>query len=644
MRKRQSVSLNFFPLDCQEFEFTVYRRRYEEHERSASNPGLSRYRLPDGSLDDHGKLLYFDYWVSFNEQAGLERYTCSQYTNNSLTCSYLFELLKSKCEATLHEPRDYSVSTRKFRSRRIEFTIEITPGVGRQIVWLEPYFLKTRQLYGFLVDFSFNEFKENTDTLAAKKLSLSLNKSGGSNRDYYSDRYDKIREFVRKYQSRVFALTDNMSLATLFSKVDADTLETKRYIFSGGSSKASQFTGIRDIGPLRSAESAHKIYFLFQEADRPFSYDLYRALRGDTFPRRFPGMGKMFDFAFDGTNVGGKSLVNFSYENVATAVSEILEDANGRIPMLLIVSPFDKFSNSRTDRVTYMQIKHHCLSQEIPCQFVSIPLMRKKRQFEWAISSIGLQVFAKMGGWPWQVHHKTSKCLIVGISQAHERVAGEVKKYFAYSTFTDSSGIYKELKILSDTDNHQEYIYNLKRNLADAITYYYADFDTFVIHTTFAIRRSELTAITEVISSLETDQVAQKTFTVIKFNDDTRFFGYSADNNSMVPYESTYIQLSGTEYLIWFEGLQYQSERVPANLERPVHVKFIYPDSAVPNDACKAYLQDALNISGANWRGFNAKSLPVSIFYASLVAQFYRDCKKYGLEAIDLEAITPWFL
>ncbi|MCY3979604.1 MAG: Piwi domain-containing protein [Chloroflexi bacterium] len=485
---------------------------------------------------------------------------------------------------------------------------------------------------------------ENTDTLSAKKLSLSLNKSGGSNRDYYSDRYDKIRDFVAKYQSKIFDLTDNISLTASFSKVNADILETKRYIFAGGSSRASQFTGIRDIGPLRLAECAHKVYFLFQESDRPFSYDLFRALRGDTFPRRFPGMGKMFDFTFDGTNVGGKSIVSFSYENVATAISEIVLDANGRIPMLLIVSPFDRFSNSRADRVTYMQIKHLCLTQEIPCQFVSIPLMRKKGQFEWAISSIGLQVFAKMGGWPWQVHHETPKCLIVGISQAHERKAGEVKKYFAYSTFTDSSGIYRELKVLSETDDHREYIVDLKRNLTDAITNYYADFDTFVIHTTFAIRRSELDAITEVISALETDEKVKKSFTVIKFNDDTRFFGYSADNNSMVPYESTYVQLSGTEYLMWFEGLQYQSERVPANLERPVHVKFIYPDSAVHIDTRKAFLQDALNVSGANWRGFNAKSLPVSVFYASLVAQFYRDCKKYGLEAIDLEAITPWFL
>ena len=27
------------------------------------------------------------------------------------------------------------------------------------------------------------------------------------------------------------------------------------------------------------------------------------------------------------------------------------------------------------------------------------------------------------------------------------------------------------------------------------------------------------------------------------------------------------------------------------------------------------YLQDILNLSGSNWRGFNAKSMPISIYY-----------------------------
>ena len=644
MDTEQSISLNFFPLDLQQFQFTVYRRRYEESERSTANPGRFRYRLPDGNLDDCGEQVYSDYWVSFNEQTELEPFLCSQSTNNALTCSYLFALLKNTCEANLQKRDEYRISEKRFRSRRIEFNVGLKPGVGRQVVWLEPYFLKSRRLFGFLLDFAFQESNKNTDTIFARKLSLSLDKNGRSNRNYYSDRYDKIREFVTRFHDRIFSIRKDISIVPSFVRLDANTLDAKSYVFSSGASSKSQFTGIRDIGPLRLIDSRRKVYFVFQEADRPFSHDLFRALRGDTFPRRFPGMEKMFGFVFDRSNVGGMPIESFTFENVRSAISAIQRDANGRLPVLLLVSPFDKFSKHQVDRSTYMQIKHLCLTHKIPCQFVSIPLMRKKQQFEWAVSSIGLQVFAKMGGWPWQVQHKTPKCLIVGISQAHQKQGGQVKKYFAYSTFTDSSGIYKELKVLSETEDHHEYMISLKRNLMRAIRDHFEDFDCFVLHTTFAIRRNEMEAIKSAISELESDDSAHKIFTIMKFNDDNRFFGYAAENNSMVPYESSYIQLSRNEFVIWFEGLQYHNDRVPANLERPVHIKFIYPIEGISYDQRKAYMQDALNISGANWRGFNAKSLPISIFYSSLVAQYYRDCKRFGLADIDFETITPWFL
>jgi len=39
---------------------------------------------------------------------------------------------------------------------------------------------------------------------------------------------------------------------------------------------------------------------------------------------------------------------------------------------------------------------------------------------------------------------------------------------------------------------------------------------------------------------------------VLKVNTENDFFGY-ANTNSLVPYESSYLKISGKEYLIWFE-------------------------------------------------------------------------------------------
>ena len=56
------------------------------------------------------------------------------------------------------------------------------------------------------------------------------------------------------------------------------------------------------------------------------------------------------------------------------------------------------------------------------------------------------------------------------------------------------------------------------------------------------------------------------------------------------------------------------------------------------------HLQDAINLSGANWRGFNAKAMPVSVYYAQLIARYLKEFESHGLAAVDVNTLTPWFL
>ena len=112
----------------------------------------------------------------------------------------------------------------------------------------------------------------------------------------------------------------------------------------------------------------------------------------------------------------------------------------------------------------------------------------------------------------------------------------------------------------------------------------------------------------------------------------------------MVPYESTFIKLSKDEYLIWFEGLQYHNPKVLRRYSRPIHIAFHYSNNELKHEDKINYLQDAVNLSGANWRGFNAKNLPVSIYYTQLIARFISRFDELGLEPLNLNNLNPWFL
>ena len=643
MNQRQSIHLSFFPLTSQVFRFAVYRKHYVDGETKHDRPGYSMYKLPTESCGEMLDTVYKQFWVGFDRSTGFERFECQPFDNNYLTRHYLYTLLRKRCQVALAQDR-FELDLPNFtRKRRIYFVLK-EYDEGRQTVWLEPYLLKATHEFGFLVDFAFLSRSSMPPTARSLELSLSLDRNGHRNRNFYADRYDMVQRFTSEFSDPVSLLTDDLSFTSTFASLSANTLDSKVYVFADGATSNSQFRGVRDKGPIRSIDSKKKMYFIFREQDRSYANALFRALRGDTFPHRFPGMEAMFGFSFDRRNVDGKSIKHFNYREVEAAISEIGANAEGREPVLLLISPFDRFSKPPADRETYARIKHHCLVENLPCQLVSTTLMNKKRQFEWAVSGIGLQLFVKMGGWPWKLQHRTGKCLIIGVSQAHDRDTERIKRYLAYSTFTDSSGIYHELKVLSDTDNGEEHISMLKTNLERAIRMYYSSFDTFVLHTSFAIKRHELDAIKDVIALLDEEDSQEKSFIVMKFNDANRFFAYASGNNSMIPYESTFVELSSREMLIWFEGLQYHSSRIPASIDRPVHIEFMYPDEPLERSSKVNYLQDAMNISGANWRGFNAKSLPISIFYASLVARYYRDCQRFGLMQRDLEAVTPWFL
>jgi hypothetical protein len=102
--------------------------------------------------------------------------------------------------------------------------------------------------------------------------------------------------------------------------------------------------------------------------------------------------------------------------------------------------------------------------------------------------------------------------------------------------------------------------------------------------------------------------------------------------------------LSRKEFLMWFSGLGMEDSKAPKKPERPVHVRVLYPEEPLSEIDVKRVMQDSMNIAGANWRGFNAKSMPISVYYAKLIAQYYAHFREANLPEIDFESLSPWFL
>jgi hypothetical protein len=425
-----------------------------------------------------------------------------------------------------------------------------------------------------------------------------------------------------------------------FKEITSKPLESKKYIFNNGNIEISQFQGIKKHGPLVRIAKNSLICFMYCPEDKPFSYELFHALKGEKFGT-FPGMEAMFSFSLGKEHVIGLPLADYSQEAIAASISQLKEIAGDRPALPLLLIPWSRMECTPEQDDMYYRMKHQFLSKKLPSQFVSLQRMRARDGLKWSVSNIGLGSFSKLGGLPWKLQPRHDNCLIVGIGQAHQRLSdGTINRYFAYSVLTDSSGLYDSIKILSKSEQKDTYLNGLTESIKSVINSMAIKYDKFVIHTPFKLRTEEVDAIKAGLK-----EVAEREIVVIKFNENSKYFGFSLGNNSKVPFESSCVPLGRKQYLVWFEGLQYHNPTIRRRIARPMHVEFLY--SSMPdltdNDEI-SYLQDAINLSGANWRGFNAKTSPISIYYAKLIADYIGCFDRLRLPEINIEDMPPWFL
>lgn len=630
------IMFSFLPLVNSNFNFDVYRRS-ASGEKSEQE---YRYNLPLSAEQADIRDYYF---VSFRPREGNVLYSCNSHDNPYLTCKWLIYRLLEKTSITLHN-NEYFVGT-KFIPR-ISYIIERTE-YGDRVVDTEPYFLKKTNEFGFTIDFRFSANAKGKHTMHEKKLSLSLSQDGQKNRNLYADKLRIISGFIASIISRLFPL-DVVDISRQLRPLSCNVLEEKSYVFGGGNLGNNQFSGVMKYQPLSQPNKEPLYVFIFQNNRVNASRELWKALNGDTYTT-FSGMKKMFGVNFANNRIKTIQVADFSESSLATIETQLdnfIEEYSSSQIVGIFAGIHKDFDASETYSPYYI-VKNMFLRKGLAIQAVTIEQIQKRDGLKWSISGIGLQLFVKLGGTPWKVVPQNDNCLIFGISSAHLRDdKGNIRKYYAYSVCFDSSGLYKQLDILSESNSRETYLANLKNKITETLNSHMAvGITKCAIHVPFKIRKDEMGCIRECIANFKTIN-GEIEVVFIKINVENRFFGYS-NINSKIPLSGSYVELSDTEFLVWFEGLQQGKENLVTaqSATNPVYIEFL-DSKGLPPETVKAYLQDIINLSGANWRGYNAKHTPVSVYYPELIAKFIGKFDQYGLALeLGIGAIDKaWFV
>jgi len=625
----KNILLNFLKFENQDFGTTVFRKVAEA---GVFKDGFSYY---DFEVD--GKNVKYE--ISDTALEGYTSFTLPSYLNVGLVSKKLYEKIIDASNQVngrfiLHPEKEYN--------RRIHFEIEPHPK-GKKCVWVEPYFLKSKQVWGLLIGFQFivsqnvlsGGYRVDRDIQIA---SGSLNARGLSNLDFYLFKYNHITTFIKNILPGINSNLDNAINSSLFS-VESYLLDAKQYMFKENRIDSSSYFGLSKYAPLQTVSKETTFYFIYRKSDRSIAVNLLKGLRGESHPNTFSGIQKFFKIPFTNDHIKGFALDDYSELNISKIVEDIKAEVNNVLPVIITNS-----KKEESDDKLYFSLKHRFTNEGIPCQVVTKDLIINDNALKFSLGNIALQMFAKAGGIPWKMKPATTEYLIIGIGQSYNIETtddgNKIEKNITYSVLTDSSGIFKDLQVLSEgVSTDDSYYTQLVNNIAGIINN--GKYKKIAVHTPFRLSKDKV--LDKVVKLIDSNVE----LSVLVINDKTDFFGFDASNNGLVPFESTFLKLSGQEYLVWFEGIQPSNPKITKRFGNPLSIKFWYtsnPQFFQDIDYKESLLQDCINLSGANWRGFKAKQLPVSVFYCQRISEFIGKFRQYELSHIDINNLKPWFL
>ena len=637
-----NISLNFLEILPKEFDVKFYWKKLDEipeEERKGFYIRNLKLEITDEKFE---KLaIVFDQIESFQEEKRPQNF------NFDLTKQFLFNNLTKKCIGSdLFE-------TNRDKYHRIYFVVN-RHKEGTETVWVEPYFLSKTNSFGLLLDFKFfvdDEYKKTISGPVDRRilqLSGTLDRTGKSNKEFYIFKHEKIKAFLNKFQPTInqFGVNGDFTISNKLLDLNSFLLDAKTYQFENDRENKSPYFGLQANPPLQKPLNDTNFIFVFKDNDRNIAIDLLKGLKGESFPQQFAGIEKLFRIPFNNSNITGKKVSEINDSILNELVAEIKASSKNSLPIIL--------TNSKTtelDERLYYKIKHLFTSNDIACQVVTKDLVNNSYTLKYSLSNIGLQIFAKSGGKPWKIKPAINDCLIIGIGSKHKETftqiddktyVKKIEKYFTYSVLTDSSGIFKEIQILSEDEQEENYYQKLVIKLKSIIQIAIKEGNkNIVVHTPHRISKDKVWD--KVFENIPSDVL----ISIIIINDKHKYFGFDFSKNSLVPYESSCISISEYEYLVWFEGLQFNNSAFTKPIGSPIYINFWYSNNMdnLKNLPFRSkLLQDCINLSGANWRGFKAKQLPVSIFYCQKISEFLTKFEEYHYDNIHIDNLKPWFL
>jgi hypothetical protein len=410
---------------------------------------------------------------------------------------------------------------------------------------------------------------------------------------------------------------------------------------------AEPYRGLRRHGPYDVAGVRirdHSLLLVFPDQLAAVAHEAARALVGGI--GNYPGFQAMFRVPLTATTAIVELAVPLSpgapmeqareaYE--ATLREWLIGPARSDVDLAFVLVPESR--PWETDSA-YYAAKTLLSAAGIPTQMMTTELATDRERLKWSVANLALGAFVKLGGIPWVVDvPDEERDLVLGVGRGE--VGSDGRRTFGYAVSLGSDGSYRHTWSFAPAESERSYRERLRQAVLHALqdTERLAHAPTrLVFHFARRTGRAEIAAIRAAIEGSGMTLPAA----FVRIDDSNLYDLLDYTSARLVPPKGIMLRLDRLTALLQSEG--------PSRLSPPRGPLLIELDrrSDVGPEALDGLVEQTLRLSAANWRGFNARSKPVTLVYGERLAQLVAHLERVGSwrpETLSTDiGRRPWYL
>lgn len=371
--------------------------------------------------------------------------------------------------------------------------------------------------------------------------------------------------------------------------------------------------------------------------------------------------------------------IDYSLEEINSFLIEnylqIIRSERDTKPDLAIIEIPENFRTMRDSENPYYKIKAKLLSLEVPVQFVTSEKI--KNHNEYILNSIGLQLYAKLGGTPWVLpsNRSVDREIVIGIGHSWIRESqykGAVSnRVVGITTFMSSDGQYLLGDKVKDVE-YEDYFKELLSSLENSFERLkgeqgWQDGDTIrlIFHVFKPIKNVEYDVVNSIIGKFKNFKVQYAFVTIgkrhpFKLFDPTQVgvpVGYNTRTMKgiCIPDRGSNLFLDSQTCIVQMLGArELKTDR--HGMSNPIQIKIRTPEGGIQDSELQRLLftdlnyivQQVFSFTYLSWRSFLPGEEPATMLYSNLISRLLGKMRK--VQGWDPDSLNyklkrkKWFL